>query len=135
MFKARDVMVPELRYIDSKEPVIEAAKRIYNEGIGSLIVVAEGEGPIGIVTKRDIIRAILLERLEPSTPIEKVMTSPLVTVDADADLDIVIDLMFKYNISHLPVREGNKIIGMISDYDIMEVTRDLIDIVRGKQLE
>lgn len=133
MLKARDVMADEVRYVYTSDPIVEAAKKILNEGIGSIIVVLPEKGPVGIVTKRDIIRAIIFDKLDPfKEPIEKIMTSPLITVDADADLEIVIDTMFKYNISHLPVREGNRIIGMISDYDLVETIRDLLEIMKRK---
>ncbi len=133
MFKARDVMAGEVRYVYTSDPIAEAAKRILNEGIGSIIVVSPEKEPIGIVTKRDIIRAVIFEKLDPfKEPVEKIMTSPLVTVDADADLEIVIDTMFKYNISHLPVREGNRIIGIISDQDLVDATRDLLEIIKRK---
>ncbi len=133
MLKARDVMASEIRYVYASDTIAEAAKRILNEGIGSIIVLSLDKEPIGIVTKRDIIRAVVFEKLDPfKNSVEKIMTSPLVTVDADTDLEIVIDTMFKYNISHLPVREGNRIIGIISDYDLMETTRDLLEIVKRK---
>ena len=133
MLKARDVMASEVRYVYISDPIAEAAKKILNEGIGSIIVVSPEKDPIGIVTKRDIIRAVIFEKLDPfEEPVEKIMTSPLVTVDADADLEIVIDTMFKYNISHLPVREGNRIIGIISDYDLVETTRGLLEIIKRK---
>ncbi len=133
MLKARDVMASEVIYVYISDPISEAAKRILNEGIGSIIVVSPEKEPVGIVTKRDIIRAVIFEKLDPfEEPVEKIMTSPLVTVDADADIEIVIDTMFKYNISHLPVREGNRIIGIISDYDLAETTRDLLEIIKRK---
>lgn len=133
MLKARDVMADEVRYVYTSDPIVEAAKRILNEGIGSIIVILPEKEPVGIVTKRDIIRAIIFDKLDPfKEPIEKIMTTPLITVDADADLEIVIDTMFKYNISHLPVREGNRIIGMISDYDLVETIRDLLEIMKRK---
>ncbi len=135
MLTARYIMTPEIRYINVKDSVAKAARRILDEGVGSLIVVDENVSPIGIVTKRDIIRAVLFEKLNPDEPVEKIMSKPLITVDADAEVEEIINTMTKYNISHLPVKENGKIIGIISDQDLMEFLKDLLDIVKKKLRE
>ena len=133
MFTARDIMVPEIRYVYKNTSIRDASIRILNEGIGSLIVVDENKSPMGIITKRDIIRAIVFEKLDPeTTSVEKIMAKPLITIDASASIDTVIDTMFRYNITHLPVEENRTIIGIISDFDLMEVLIDLINIVKNK---
>ncbi len=136
MLKARDIMIPEVKFIKENSTIKEAAVYILNEGIGSLIVVDENNAPVGIVTKRDILRAVLFEEADPGkTIVKKIMSKPIIMIDADSPVEIVIDTMMKYNISHLPVVESNKIIGIISDYDIMEFARDLIDILKNKGAE
>ena len=60
------------------------------------------------------------------------MSKPLVTIDADAQIEEIINTMTKYNISHLPVKENGKIIGIISDQDLREFLKDLLDIVKKK---
>ncbi len=136
MFKARDVMIPRenIRVVKAGEPLVKAAIKILNEGIGSVLVVNDDNEPVGIVTKRDIIRAILFEKLDPEkTSVEKIMSKPLITIDADSTLDTVIDTMYKYNVGHLVVVEDNSVAGIISDYDIVQVIRDLLDIVANRQ--
>ncbi len=136
MFKARDVMVPreKLEIVEVDEPIVKVAIKIINEGIGSVIVVNKDGELAGIVTKRDIIRAIMFEKLDPEkTSVERIMSRPLITIDADTPLDIVIDTMYKYSVSHLPVIEDNSLVGLVSDYDIVQVVRDLLDILANKQ--
>ncbi len=126
-------MVPEIRYIHKKEKLRNAAIRILNEGIGSLIVMDEDNKPIGIITKRDIIRALIFEGQDPDTiTVEEVMNKPLITVNADEPIETVLEIMYRHNISHLPVEEKGRLIGIISDYDIVELFKDMIDIFRNK---
>jgi CBS domain-containing protein len=132
--KAYDIMTPEIRFIDKNTPIREAALRMINEGIGALIVTDEGS-PVGIITKRDIIWGILFEKRDPDQDtVEKIMSTPMITIDSDADISRILDVMIRNNISHLPVREGDKIIGMISDADLLEAMRDLIEIMKAEHL-
>jgi len=126
IYKAYDIMTPELRYVDVSTSIRDAAMRIINEGIGALIVTKEGS-PVGIVTKRDIIWAILFEKRSPDDPVEKIMSTPLITVDSDAGIKDVLSIMIRNNISHLPVREKNKLVGIISDADLLEAFQDLLN--------
>ncbi|MEM1750423.1 MAG: CBS domain-containing protein [Desulfurococcaceae archaeon] len=133
MLKARDVMVPELRVIKDSEFLEVAARRMLFEGVDSLVVVSSSEEPIGIITKSDIIRAVIIEKMNPAeTPVREVMSKPLKFVDANEDLDIVINMMIEQNISHVLVKENGKFVGIISGLDIMYVTNTLIDIIREK---
>ncbi|MEM1533028.1 MAG: CBS domain-containing protein [Desulfurococcaceae archaeon] len=133
MLKARDVMVPELRVIKDNEFLEVAARRMLFEGVDSLVVVSSSEEPIGIITKSDIIRAVIIEKMNPAeTPVREVMSKPLKFVDANEDLDIVINMMIEQNISHVLVKENGKFVGIISGLDIMYVTNTLIDIIREK---
>ncbi len=132
--KAYDIMTPEIRYIDKKASIKDAAIRMINEGIGALIV-TDNNNPIGIITKRDIIWGVLFEKRDPEKEtVDKIMSSPMITIDSDADLYMVIDTMIRNNITHLPVREGDKIVGIISDYDLIMILRDLLDMIKSRSL-
>ncbi len=132
ILKASDIMTPELRYVDKESSIKDAALRMINEGIGALLV-TEQNSPIGIVTKRDIIWAVMFEKRDPEKDtVEEIMSSPIITISSDASLRDVIEVMRRNNISHLPVREGDRIIGMISDYDLIETLADLIEYLEAK---
>ncbi len=135
LLKASDIMTPELRYVDKSSTIKYAATRMINEGIGALLVTEENS-PIGIITKRDVIWAVMFEKRDPEKEtVEKIMSSPIITVDSDASIKEVIEVMTRNNISHLPVREGDKIIGIISDYDLVEALSDLIEYIEASKLE
>jgi CBS domain-containing protein len=135
LLKAEDIMTPEISYIDSSASIKDAALKMLNEGIGCLIVTRE-ESPVGIVTKRDIIRAIVFEKRDPEkNSIAEIMSTPLITVEAHATIREILQAMFRNNISHLPVREEDKIIGIISDYDVAQALDEILDYIEALQIK
>jgi CBS domain-containing protein len=135
LLKAEDIMTPEISYIDSSASIKDAALKMLNEGIGCLIVTRE-ESPVGIVTKRDIIRAIVFEKRDPEkNSIAEIMSTPLITVEAHATIREILQAMFRNNISHLPVREEDKIIGIISDYDVAQALDEILDYIEALRIK
>jgi len=76
---------------------------------------------VGIFTERDYCRkVILMGRSSLNTPVEEIMTKKMITVHPDQPLEACLELMTKYHIRHLPVQEGEKLIGIVSMRDVME---------------
>ncbi len=135
IYKAYEIMRSELRYVDRSTSIKDAATRMINEGIGALLV-TENESPIGIITKRDIIWAVLFEKRDPEKEtVDKIMSTPIITVDSEASIKDVVELMLRNNISHIPVREKNKLIGIISDEDLLEALLDLLEYYESRSLK
>jgi len=133
-YKARDVMREPI-VVSADTRISEAIERIINEGIGSLLVVNAGK-PVGIVTKRDLLWALVYGKKDPEKDtVDKIMSENLVTVEPDTDLAIVINKMITNNISHIPVVENDKVVGIISDRDLVELLGDLIEIVEASKTE
>jgi CBS domain-containing protein len=101
--------------------VVDAAKLLAAEDVGSLIV-TKSDVLAGMVTRKEIIGAQLLsEELYHSLTIEDIMTTPVVTINPDADLGQVIALMNQAETRHVPVIEGNDIIGVVTATDVIRV--------------
>ena len=96
--------------------VAEAAAVMQNARIGSVLVSTE---PPGIVTDRDLRGRALAQGWGPETPITRIMTRPLKTIDSDMPAFAALCLMLEENIHHVPVVEEGKIIGMISASDLL----------------
>ena len=80
----REVMTPNVISVESSSTVRDAAQVMIERGIGSVIVTEAGR-PVGIMTERDVLRRVVVKGLDPSkTKVEEVMSSPLVTIRADA---------------------------------------------------
>ncbi len=117
----RDFMTSVIITADATTPVLEAAKLMAVEDVGSLIVTT-GDVLVGVVTQKDIIAAQLLsEELYHSLSLQDIMSSPVVTVSPDADLGQVITLMHQTGKRHIPVTDDDTIIGIVTSTDILRV--------------
>jgi CBS domain-containing protein len=96
--------------------VAQAAQAMRRERVSSLLV---GGVPAGIVTDRDLRNRVLAEGLGPETPLRQVMSSPLKTLPSDASIYSALLLMLEENIHHLPLTRQGKIIGVITDTDLL----------------
>jgi len=99
--------------------VDEAARLMSERAVGSIIVGGPGGGPAGIVTDRDLRTRVLAPGLAPSTPVARVMSSPLVSVESEASaLDALLE-MTRRNIHHLGVLTGGRLTGVVSSHDLL----------------
>jgi len=116
-----DVMTKGAITIELEDSVQLATELMQGYDIDSIIVVKGGKG-IGMVTERDIICKIIADRKDPlETPIKEAMTSPLITITPESDIDDAARKMRDENIRRLVVIEKEKIVGIISDFDITKV--------------
>ncbi len=128
--KVGDVMTKGVIYVTPKDNVQRIAEIMKKNDIDSIIVMDRGKG-IGIITDRDIICKIVAEGKDPKTVnVSEVMTSPLITITPDIDIDDAARLMRDKNIKRLVVVKNNKIIGILSEFDIIRVEPALHLLIR-----
>lgn len=107
-----EIMTEPVRSVTADTPTREVAAILFEEGIGSVVV-----GPAdGIVTKTDLLAGIRENRLE--APVSELMTTPVVTISRDTDLQTAIDRMNEYEIKRLVVEAGGDAVGVVSTTDI-----------------
>jgi len=101
--------------------IYEAAKKMAQHNVGSVVVVDQNNKIIGIFTERDLVKAVA-NSIDLNTELEKVMTKNPITIDYDEYIEKAILIMRENNIRHLPVvnKEG-KFIGMISLRDLSKM--------------
>jgi signal-transduction protein with cAMP-binding, CBS, and nucleotidyltransferase domain len=88
--------------------------------------VMTGEEINGIVSERDCIRKVdVMGKNAKETKIREIMTSNVITVDADQPLEECMGLMIDKNIRHLPVCEGKQLLGLLS---VRDVLREVIEV-------
>jgi CBS domain-containing protein len=105
--------------------VFEALNLMAEHNIGALLVMS-GDEINGIVSERDCIRKVdVLGRNARETKIGEIMTSQVITVEADQPLEDCMGLMIDKNIRHLPVCEGKKLLGLLS---VRDVLREVIEV-------
>lgn len=131
MVFVRDFMTDLIITADSATPVINAAKLMAAEAVGSLIVTKDEE-LVGLVTRSAIISAQLLsEEAYHDLNLEDIMETPVVTINPDADLGQVVGLMDQSGCKHIPVIEGSDIIGIVTASDIIGVLATMKLIAQG----
>lgn len=105
--------------IDEEATVMEAAKLMSDRHIGSLVV-GRLEKVVGIFTERDVLNRVVARHRDPlETIIKDVMTTPVACCAPTTKLAECRQVMTQKRIRHLPVVEGNRLLGMISSGDIL----------------
>lgn len=134
----REVMTRPVITADVDIDVLTAAKRMALANVGCLIVVS-GEKPIGILTERDLVKKVVAKATDPQmVKVEDVMSSPLVTISPEASLRDAASLMLKSRIKRLPVTSNGRLVGIITDTDLVsgssiglgDVLSDLLEMHR-----
>jgi CBS domain-containing protein len=125
-------MTQKLETIKSSASAQDAAKRMSDKRISSLVVTDETDIAIGIVTERDLVRRICVhDASSKHTIVEQIMSSALVTIDADSQIDVAADIMLQNNVRHLLViqdNDTNKPVGIITPSDFVGYLKDNLDI-------
>jgi CBS domain-containing protein len=124
--RVRDVMDKKVVPVDSQATVMEAIKKMVDGSVWSLLVEKRGL-PEGVVTERDILRRCLSKGLLPEkTAVERIMTSPLVTIGPDATIREAMGMMVEKSIRRLFVVDDGKVVGRVTQTDLFESTLDLL---------
>ncbi len=97
------------------DSVLSIADKMFTNNIGSVIVMSGG-APGGIVTERDIVRCIVKEHKDPmKTKAQEIMSTPLVTIEADKTLKDAIEMMRDKNVRRLAVTKKGRLVGVVSE--------------------
>jgi len=112
-------MVTNLITIEAEATVKKAAELMDKHDIGCLIVVSYGN-PIGIITERDMLKRIMLQKRDiAKTRVGNIMSAPLIATTPQTDIRDAIRLMNERRIKKLPVVEEGELIGLVSLTDVM----------------
>ena len=105
--------------IDFKETILEAVRQMDKANTGS-VVVLEGDRLVGIFTERDLMRRVVLKGLDVSSVrVEVVMTRDLAYAEPSDPGEEAMAKMTKHRCRHLPVVDGQRLVGVISIGDLI----------------
>jgi CBS domain-containing protein len=121
-----DMMSKNLENIEEMASVQEAAKKMKEKNVSSLVVVDNQNKPQGIVTERDLVRKACINDIRTSSVnVREIMSSPLITIDSNSSASIAVDMMVQNNVRHLLVvdkknNDVSKPIGIITPLDLRD---------------
>jgi CBS domain-containing protein len=116
----KDVMTARPTSIESDTPVVEAARRMSSEGVGSLPVTREGE-LVGMITDRDLVLQVIARDLDPhKVAVGEICSENPVTAMPDESLDDALQRMAKHQVRRLPVAEDGRLVGILAQADVAQ---------------
>ncbi len=121
----RDVMTRDVVTASPKTTAAQAGKKMVEHKVGSVIIV-EGGKPVGIVTESDMVAKVIFKNLKPSlVKLEQLMSKPLLTIKSSDDVNDAVLEMAQKKIRRLPVVEGDTLVGIITDTDVINVSSEM----------
>ena len=125
MKSIRDAMTSNPRNVEPDTSVVDAAKLMKSEDVGSLPVL-DGDRLVGMVTDRDIAIRVVAEGNDPRTvTVSEIASRDLVTIDPQQNLDEALRLMAQHQVRRLPVvEEDGRLVGILAQADVAQEGRD-----------
>ncbi|HHV97079.1 MAG TPA: CBS domain-containing protein [Clostridiaceae bacterium] len=140
--KVRDKMTKNIVSVTPDAAIVQVAQLMQKHNVGVIPVVEQGN-LVGIVTDRDIVLRNIASGKDPkTTPVSSVMTTQVVAVTPDTDVNEVAYKMAENKVRRIPVVENNKLVGILSIGDIaadekfdMEASKALSEISKPAKPE
>ncbi len=114
----KDIMTKTLISVNPATTSLQIAKMMEQGGIGAVLV-KENENLVGIVTDRDFATKIAANNLPFDTPVEKIMSSPLISINHNEPISAAAEMMTSKKIRKLAVSDNGNIIGLITSTDLV----------------
>jgi CBS domain-containing protein len=115
-----DVMTKSVISVDASMTINETAKMMEDAKVGAVIIM-DNNTPIGIVTDRDFAVKVAAHAYQITSPVKEIMSSPLLAIGSDESVRNAADLMHDREVRKLPVINEDKIVGIITATDIVNL--------------
>lgn len=111
---------PEVYAVSPDASVLDAIRLMAEKGVGAVLAM-QGPRLCGIVSERDYARKVVLQgRSSSNTPVRDIMTARVITVHPGDSVDHCMQVVTEHRIRHLPVTEGDGVVGVISIGDLVK---------------
>ena len=125
-----EVMNKAVIVMDINSDIPAIAREMVSRDAGSVIITKSNKA-MGIITERDFVKGIVTEDKKPSeVKASEILSTPLITVEPETSIIEASEIMLKANVKRLPVLENGRVIGVISNTDILIVTPGLNTILK-----
>jgi CBS domain-containing protein len=113
----KDAMTTNPRSVSTTDTVVDAAKLMRDEHVGSLPVVEDGR-LVGMVTDRDIAMRVVAESGDLQMKVGEIASRRVVTAEPGQELDEARRLMAEHQVRRLPVVDGDELVGILAQADV-----------------
>ncbi|MEM4259794.1 MAG: CBS domain-containing protein [Candidatus Woesearchaeota archaeon] len=121
----KDYMIKQVITFNKNDSIIDICQTMADRSISCVIIVEKGK-PIGLVTERDIIKKIVSKNMCIDTLKAKdVMSKKVLTIAEDENIFNIVKIMEKNHIRRLPVVRGVKVVGLITQTDLVKAMSDI----------
>ena len=117
--KIKDVMSPSTLSLESTATASDAAKIMETRNLEAVVVI-ENKKLVGIITDRDYTIKLGSHAYPIDTPINRLMSCPLISINQDAEISVARSLMEKNKIKRLPVVSDNVVLGIVTMSDLVD---------------
>ena len=125
--KVIDVMTRNPIFVSPDTTLIDCAKKMLDEKVGSLII-KDKKKVVGIVTEKDFVERVVAKNIDAkSTKVRNIMSREIISINPDADISEAIKKMTQKNVRRMPVVDSNEIIGLLTIKDILAVEPQLFN--------
>src|SRR5262252_7448359 len=114
MTTVADLMVKDVLTVDPADTIGEAAEKMEAAGVGAVVVVEDFVRIVGIVTERDLLRAVAARARAAEARVRQWMTPDPLTIEPETSIEEAANIMFDHNFRHLPVVKDGRSLGIVS---------------------
>jgi CBS domain-containing protein len=109
-----EIMNSNVLAVDPTATIGEAAEKMMEGGVGAVVVMEDMVRLVGIVTERDILRAVGQRARAAEARVRQWMTESVITIDSETTVQDAAKMMFERNFRHLPVTKDGRLLGIVS---------------------
>jgi len=129
----RDIMNSDILLMDRSETISDAVKVMHKKN-SDYVLIGKDKYPEGIVTERDVISRALSSGVKlDSVVLSKIMTTPVITIDLNADVKVAWETISDSKTKRLIVTEDDKAIGIVTSFDILAIVPEIFECENEKE--
>ena len=119
MIKAKNMMTKDVITMSINSSLVDASRLLTSKSVSSLVVI-ENNKPIAVVSERDVIQGVLSKK----TKVKDILNRNFIVISPDTTFYEVTKMLREKNVKRFPVVDNGRLIGIITETDIVEATRD-----------
>lgn len=124
----REIMSTKLLTIGMTETAKDAAKKMMDKNVSSLLVVDRDNLTVGIITERDIVRGVCIhDGNSKDFRVHHVMSSPVSSINPDSSVEAAASMMLQEKVRHLVVKDGDRLVGIITATNFIDYLDDELE--------